>query len=113
MFDPGCTFNIALEGTWKFLWPQWCNKDSLLQYVLAYHLMTASAKSLQDSVADVVATGNRGHRLQPLAYRLPPHRESPTLRLTTAMCETEGVERFRFPFSAPLPTPGRDRPKFE
>jgi len=43
-------------------------------------------------------------RLQPFANRLPQHREpSIAALLHTDMCEAKKVERFRFPFSTPLP----------
>jgi hypothetical protein len=53
-------------------------------------------------------------RLQPLAHRLPPHREHSVAPLLPAdMREAEEVERFWFPFSAPLPVRGRERPEFQ
>jgi len=33
MFDSSYRFNIALEGTWEFVWPEWREKDAVLHYV--------------------------------------------------------------------------------
>src|SRR5260370_12036904 len=43
-------------------------------------------------------------RLQPLAYRLPQHREpSIAFLLHADVLKAEHIERLRFPFSTPLP----------
>lgn len=35
IFDSGCTFNVAFDGTWKLAWPEWREKGEVLQYVLS------------------------------------------------------------------------------
>ena len=53
-------------------------------------------------------------RLQPLADRLPQHREPPiTFLLHTDMCKAQKVERLRFPFSTPPPLVDCERTKFQ
>jgi hypothetical protein len=53
-------------------------------------------------------------RLQPLAYRLPQHREpSIALLLHADVREAEKIERLRFPFSTPLPLVDRKRTELQ
>ena len=53
-------------------------------------------------------------RLQPLANRLPQHREPSVAPLLPAdMRKAEKVERLRFPFSALLPVLGRERSELQ
>jgi len=33
VFDSGCTFNVTFGESWEFIWPEWCEKDAVLQYV--------------------------------------------------------------------------------
>ncbi len=75
--------------------------------------------------ASLIRHGLVSHPIEPLAdffyltpqtlgYGLPLHHESSALEaLRTYMCETQEVERFRFPFASALPIPYRQTAKFD